>query len=251
MKPTLIDLSHVTEAVQGFCERFEIPITIYHETFPDGNTLSRFRIPSQYNDSVGIRWEDASYTRLDDVIANVCKGIYTNYERTRFDNIDISKELEMLRTGKLPQKKTKSNPYEITRVIFNPPATIVFWADRTKTVVKCQEGDVFDPEKGLAMAFVKKMNGNTGKYCDIFKKHIPDYTKIEKNTEVIVAQYAHEFPDRILHMQTVYRCTTPDNTVCIGFDDNSFIAYTYKPESGPKDTPKRSGRYPWGQEGKE
>ena len=43
-----------------------------------------------------------------------------------------------------------------TKVIFNPPATIIFWTDDTKTVVKCGENDEFDPEKGLAMAFAKK-----------------------------------------------------------------------------------------------
>lgn len=32
---------------------------------------------------------------------------------------------------------------EIKKVIFNPPATIVFWLDGTKTVVKCKEGEEF------------------------------------------------------------------------------------------------------------
>lgn len=67
---------------------------------------------------------------------------------------------------------------EIKNVIFNDPATIVFWTDNTKTVVKVQDGDEFDPEKGLAMAIVKRMNGNTGKYCEIFKKWIP-WDKVE------------------------------------------------------------------------
>lgn len=43
-----------------------------------------------------------------------------------------------------------------------------------KTVVKCQEGDEFDPEKGLAMAIVKKAYGNKGNYNDIFKKWLPE-----------------------------------------------------------------------------
>ena len=68
---------------------------------------------------------------------------------------------------------------EISNVIFNPPATIVFWSDKTKTVVKVQDGDVFDPEKGLAMAIIKKMYGNTGKYNDIFKKWVPKKKKEE------------------------------------------------------------------------
>jgi hypothetical protein len=56
----------------------------------------------------------------------------------------------------------------IKDVIFNRPATIVFWADNTKTVVKCSKNDVYDPEKGLAMAIVKKAYGNKGNYCNIF-----------------------------------------------------------------------------------
>lgn len=62
---------------------------------------------------------------------------------------------------------------EIKNVIFNDPATIVFWDDGTKTVVKCQDGDEFDPEKGLAMAIVKKTYGNKGSYCNQLKKWLP------------------------------------------------------------------------------
>lgn len=50
--------------------------------------------------------------------------------------------------------------YWITNVIFNDPATVVFWSDGTKTVVKCCEDDIFDKEKGLAMACVKKLSDN-------------------------------------------------------------------------------------------
>lgn len=63
----------------------------------------------------------------------------------------------------------KNGNLEITKVIFNPPATIVFWGDRTKTVVK-SSNEVYDPEKGLAMAIAKKAMGNTGSYYEMFKK---------------------------------------------------------------------------------
>lgn len=62
----------------------------------------------------------------------------------------------------------------IKNVIFNDPATIVFWSDGTKTIVKAQDGDTFDPEKGLAMAISKKALGNKGNYCEIFKKWLPE-----------------------------------------------------------------------------
>lgn len=61
---------------------------------------------------------------------------------------------------------------EIKDVIFNAPATIVLWADGTKTVVKAQEEEDFDLEKGLAMAIVKKALGNEGKYYETIKKWI-------------------------------------------------------------------------------
>ena len=63
---------------------------------------------------------------------------------------------------------------EIVKVIFNEPATIIIWDDGTKTIVKAQKGEVFDKEKGLAMAVVKKAFGNNGNYYNEFKKWIPE-----------------------------------------------------------------------------
>ncbi len=67
-----------------------------------------------------------------------------------------------LNAGK--KSTSATNAAAIKRVIFNPPATIVYWSDGSKTVVKCSEKDVFDPEKGLAMAIAKRCAGNTGAY---------------------------------------------------------------------------------------
>ena len=58
----------------------------------------------------------------------------------------------------------------LKKVIYNDPATIAFWSDGTKTIVKAQPGDIFDPEKGLAMVIAKKACGNTGNYYNGFKK---------------------------------------------------------------------------------
>lgn len=68
-------------------------------------------------------------------------------------------------------KRTK-----IKNVIFNDHATIVFWSDGTKTVVKCGENDIYDPEKGLAMAVAKKYLGTNkshSNYMEEFKKWLP------------------------------------------------------------------------------
>ena len=62
---------------------------------------------------------------------------------------------------------------EITKVIVNNPATIVFWSDGKKTVVKCAGDEAFDEEKGLAMAISKRVLGNQGNYYNEFKKWLP------------------------------------------------------------------------------
>lgn len=57
----------------------------------------------------------------------------------------------------------------IDRVIFHDPATIVYWEDGTKTVVKCQR-EKFDKEKGLLAAIAKKVYGNKGSFNNIIKR---------------------------------------------------------------------------------
>ena len=66
-----------------------------------------------------------------------------------------------------------TNTVFLKKVIYNDPATIAFWSDGTKTVVKAQPGDIFDPEKGLAMVIAKKACGNKGNYYNGFKKWLP------------------------------------------------------------------------------
>ena len=70
---------------------------------------------------------------------------------------------------------------EIKKVIFNDPATIVFWTDNSKTVVKCGERDTYDPEKGLAMCIVKRFLGNKGNYYNELRKWLDTYEEGENN----------------------------------------------------------------------
>lgn len=74
-----------------------------------------------------------------------------------------------------------TNP-TIKNVIFNDPATIVIWSDDTKTVVKCQPGDTYDKELGLALCISKKYFGNKGNFNEVFKKWIPEDEKKETIT---------------------------------------------------------------------
>lgn len=94
-------------------------------------------------------------------------------------NMDLENYLKYLTSDcKSIEPLRQINLPEIKKVVFNDPATIVFWSDGTKTVVKCGENDEYDPEKGLAMAIAKKALGNQGNYYETFKKWLPE--KVEE-----------------------------------------------------------------------
>ena len=129
-------------------------------------------------------WYDDSYSKLP-----------RSYRR---DNIDallyyIKGPDKSRSTNKEADERSYYMHYDIRRFIkkvkFNPPATIVFWTDNTKTVVKCN-GEDYDPEKGLAMCISKKMLGDKGNYYEVFKKWLPK----EDDSEVVQKVLEHIKP---------------------------------------------------------
>lgn len=57
-------------------------------------------------------------------------------------------------TTKHEKKEEQTMKFE--QIKFNGRATIVFWEDQTKTVIKCSEGDTPDPQKAFLIAYFKK-----------------------------------------------------------------------------------------------
>lgn len=72
--------------------------------------------------------------------------------------------------GKIPEPPTIKNVY------FNNPVTVVIWSDGSKTIVRCQPGDTYSKETGLALCIAKKYLGNKGNFNEVFKKWIPEET---------------------------------------------------------------------------
>ena len=70
-----------------------------------------------------------------------------------------------------------TNSIVVKKVIFHDPATIIYWGDGTKTVVKCMAGDVFNPELGMAMCMLKRMLDP------------PSYARYKKHTQEYVNRY--------------------------------------------------------------
>lgn len=69
---------------------------------------------------------------------------------------------------------------DIDHVVFSGPATIVFWADGTKTVVKCSENEDYERYAGFAAACMKKMFGSTSRAKSVMKYFTVEQTKKEK-----------------------------------------------------------------------
>lgn len=59
---------------------------------------------------------------------------------------------------------------DIKQVIYNNPATIVYFTDGSKIVVKTMEGDEFNEEVGLAMAVMKKIFGSSTAFKKFARK---------------------------------------------------------------------------------
>ena len=80
---------------------------------------------------------------------------------------------------------------EIDHVVFSGRATIVFWEDGTKTVVKCMEGEKFERYAGFAAACMKKMFGSTSRaksVMDYFtvEQHVAEKKKKKKDKDIVL-----------------------------------------------------------------
>ena len=89
------------------------------------------------------------------------------------------------------RKDIKEMSNTITKIVYNPPATIVFFGDNSKTIVKCRKDEKYDAIKGVAMAIIKHFRkAEFGHHWyDIFKivdHPTVDSTDIEKDLAVYI-----------------------------------------------------------------
>ena len=76
----------------------------------------------------------------------------------------------------------------ITKVIYNDPATIVFWSDGSKTTAKCSGTDVYNPQVGLLLATLKKF----GKVSQILDDWSPTSENYPNHIEVKDVRARHK-----------------------------------------------------------
>lgn len=133
-------------------------------------------------------------------LCNDCITYYFNGSAMSFLCDDQEAAYALIRRiHNLANKKTKDlvisannlyNTFEIKDIKVNGPATIVFWADGTKTVVKCGPDDLYDAEKAVAMCFMKKALGSRSmhKLFDLAEDRAAEYDDKFKRIEYMMPE---------------------------------------------------------------
>ena len=133
--------------------------------------------PSEYSDVIRGRHFDAVYGKQELINAFMIKcGMFVGI---RTPNMSLSRYIltcseavsDTNKNSSLSEKEFGYIP-EIKNAYFNEPVTVVMWSDGTKTMVKCQDGDTYSKEVGLALCISKKALGNKPNFNNVFKKFI-------------------------------------------------------------------------------
>lgn len=72
---------------------------------------------------------------------------------------EIDNDLNLIRMIEELEEEEQYDYLAYERIIFNDPATIVIWADGTRTVVKACKEDKFDKGVGLKTALLQRVFG--------------------------------------------------------------------------------------------
>lgn len=177
----------ITATITGFTKRECIPFSIKaFELEQDINNRMNSIVEEEENTNCRCEIKDSEYYK--DIIARATNRLKiarsNNLVESLWNDLFIEEKENTNYTAMYRSHRTNNSTPEIKDIIFNPPATIVFWTDGTKTVVKCQNDEEFDPEKGITMAFFKKMHGNKGHYFEEIKKWCEPYHS-KQNKELI------------------------------------------------------------------
>lgn len=127
-----------------------------------------------------------------------CVEAWFRVENRKLDE-EMAKEFDRRCKESYDKKNREANARIdslIKNVKFNGPATIIFWADGTKTAVTCQEGDTYDREKGLLAAIVKhsygkRFNRLLEKWCPIEEEEEPENEDSKSKADIFVENMKH------------------------------------------------------------
>ena len=94
----------------------------------------------------------------------------------------LSSCLKSLENIKIVNQLPKFDKNEIKDVKYNDPATIVFWKDGTKTIVRCPVGKKYDEYEAFTAALAIKIFGNNSHLKKVIKRTFSEQ-KSKKGSE--------------------------------------------------------------------
>ena len=178
------------EKLDAFCEMMtkELNKIDCHASFGTDSEYCRTDIVVEHRNCIGTQYYAVNWKEVHS-LTEAAVPILVDI-KTRL-NSEVKNDMYKYVENDIEQTKNLYYGLSLTikDVIFNPPATIVFWMDGTKTVVKDQGEVFYDPEKGMAMAVAKKAFGNQGNYYNQFSKYLDIYEK--KQEAEFTSSYAN------------------------------------------------------------
>lgn len=95
---------------------------------------------------------------------DILEDIHSTNALTSYILDDIANISELFKEAfgglfNLEENNMSRKSLEVKKVIYSGPCTIVIWADDSKTIVRCQDGDTYSKEVGLLMCLAKKVWG--------------------------------------------------------------------------------------------
>lgn len=186
--PDTVEFLDVPKADDVYLEivRFEPPFSKYESVFYKITDYNAF---VEYGDT---NWKYYGYSskyvlQTIDRLGPESKEVIRKMEERLANRVhkiiipDVNEEENEMNYNNIPARVTDNHMKihapipiikipEISKVVFNNPATIVFWEDGTKTVVKCMEGQEFNEYYGVACAIMKRFFGNNSKASAFVEK---------------------------------------------------------------------------------
>lgn len=146
-------LSHIPgEVPESFNSRNGM--TYVHDKWmkPREMQLQQKRVTMQYNQFFKPEPQD------------IYKNVYSANELSSYISSGIENLRKTLKEAfgelfNLEENTMSRKSLEVKKVIYSGPCTIVIWADDSKTIVRCQDGDTYSKEVGLLMCLAKKVWG--------------------------------------------------------------------------------------------
>lgn len=144
---------------------------------------------------------------------------------------DVLKKESLAREAAKPKPKPADPVKSIT---INPAAgtTTVVFKDGSVSMVHCNDEE-FDPEKGIAMCFMKKMFDCRGCFNDFLNKYLDDKNWIYKNSKSIKTiagkSFDFSFIDETVNTDLIKELSKPKNNYTISIqpkDANGFLDLT-------------------------